>query len=42
MLLDARKGHLATEKAREYVSVIFEMAQRVATVVRDLLAFSRR
>ncbi|GEM_PF-1460990 len=42
MLLDEHKGHLATDKAREYVSVIFEMSQRVATVVRDLLAFSRR
>ena len=35
-------GHIKTEKAREYVSVISEMARRISTVVNGLITFSRR
>lgn len=42
LLLDDPDRHLKTEKAKEYVSVIYEMSQRVSRIVRELLAFSRQ
>ena len=42
MLLEGSNSHLKSKKAREYITVIEHMAERVSSVVRDLLDFSRQ
>ena len=42
LLLQDASMHLKSAKAEEYMSVIFEMSERVTTVVRELLTYSRQ
>ncbi|MFH1141665.1 MAG: ATP-binding protein [Chloroflexota bacterium] len=40
LLLRHPESHLVSERSREYLKSIHEMAQRASTIVRELLAFS--
>lgn len=41
LLLRSPQKHLASEKAKEYLTTIYAMAQRASKIIREVLAFAR-